>query len=381
MAPVTASQALRFRWRAQQLDAPADSAAVDAPAVLDLGVQDGANHAGRLALTNRGVAVDEAIRVLSDFSDDLLLAWTLRGAPHLYRRSDAGDVQRAVSPFDEDDATRRAISGGKAVSKDGGSVLDALGEVAAAMRDACADPTPKGEVSTALHATLPAVLQVDCRPCKATHPHEQLFRLAALHGGLELQPGTNPPVLRRIPGWRRKPGTGDPAKAADQFGVVRGYLRFLGPAAPAHVAAFLDTSVAQAKAHWPDDVVEVTLEGSKRWILADDADALADAADPGGDASLRLLSGFDLFTAAKDRDLLAPKPRHAELWPSLGRPGVIARDGELLGTWRPKSTGATLTVTASLWAKTDPGVTAQVEEQADLVARSRGQRLAGVTFG
>lgn len=375
---VTRAQALRFRWRAQGLDATEGASGLRDVAALDLGVQDGANHAGRLALAARGVAPDEVVRALSGYTDDLALAWSLRGAPHLYRRSDLPDVQRAVSPFSEADAAKRAVAAGKAISASGLRVLDALAETAAAARDACAAPTGKGALSTALHRVLPGAYQVECRSCGATHPHDQLFRLAPLHGGLELEPGTSPPVLRRLPGWpRRRPGPGDPAAAPERVQVVRGYLRFLGPATPTEVAAFCETNVGEVKAHWPDDAVQVSLEGRRAWVLGADETALANARDA-GEEQARLLSGFDLFTAAKDRALLADKARHPVLWPALGRPGVVVRDGVLLGTWRPRSSGAKLTITLDLWGRTPPALTRQLQQQADLVARARGQRLAGV---
>ena len=103
-----------------------------------------------------------------------------------------------------------------------------------------------------------------CRPCDATHLYEMPFRLAALRAGLELQPGTSPPVLQRIPGSRRRPprATGSTS--------IRAYLRLLGPATPKHVADYLDAPVKDVKARWPDDVVEVTVDG--RGALAAGAD-------------------------------------------------------------------------------------------------------------
>ena len=91
-----------------------------------------------------------------------------------------------------------------------------------------------------------------------------------------------------------------------------------------------------------------------------------------------MLNGFDLLTAAKDRDLVADKARHRQLWPVLGRPGTVARDGEIVGTWRPRSSGRKLTIAVELFRRPASGLVNAVEAQAGLVARARGQELFAV---
>ena len=82
---------MNFRVRAQQLDR-AEGTLADT-AVLDIGVQDTGPDGGRWALALRGVDV----AALS--GEDLVLLWTVRGAPHLYRRADVARVAAAVEPF------------------------------------------------------------------------------------------------------------------------------------------------------------------------------------------------------------------------------------------------------------------------------------------
>lgn len=66
VAPGTRSQVLSFRMRAQQLD-----------------------------------------RDTVELADATVLAWTIRGAPHVYRLEDLPSVAAAVEPFSESDAGKR----------------------------------------------------------------------------------------------------------------------------------------------------------------------------------------------------------------------------------------------------------------------------------
>ncbi|MDD9205540.1 crosslink repair DNA glycosylase YcaQ family protein, partial [Georgenia sp. 10Sc9-8] len=322
----TAEQVLRHRWRAQQLDREHVRAVTDV-AVLDLGVQDGPGQAAAWALTIRGAQVDAS----ADAPDGpIALAWTVRGAPHHYRRADLPAVQVAVSPFTEADAARRIYDAAKPLRAAGVPIVEALRHVAVLERDIVVDPSVKGDVSTALTRRVGAEYLRYCRPCQATHLYEMPFRLAALHAGLELVPGTSPPVLRRVAAWpRREPGpAAEPGAAPPGLQVLRAYLRLLGPTTPTEVAAYLDAPVTVVKEHWPADAVEVGVLGSPAWVLPEDLPALVAAAEPPAEPVARLLSGVDLFTAAKDRALLVPDPaRRKEVWPVLGRPGTLVIDG------------------------------------------------------
>jgi hypothetical protein len=239
------------------------------------------------------------------------------------------------------------------------------------MRSVVTEPMVKGAVSARLADLLDAPYLRFCRSCDATHPYEMPFRLAAPRAGLELRAGTSPPVLERIPDFAP---AGSAAPAHD---VVRAYLRLLGPATPRHVASYLEAPVKDVKARWPADAVEVSVDGERAWLLADDADRLA--ADP--PAVTRLLGPFDLFLQAKDRSLVMPDAARAKaLWPVLGRPGAILHSGEIAGTWRPRKSGTTLRPRVELWMPSSAGLRAEIGEQAERLAAYRGVRLAGIDY-
>ncbi len=367
-ATMTREQVLGFRVRAQQLDRAA-GVATDA-AVLDLGVQDSGPDGGLWALALRGVDVGGL------GADELVTTWTVRGAPHRYRRADLPSVAAAVEPFSEADAGKRIYDAAKPLKAAGIAVLDALDAVAAAMRAVVTRPTAKGEVSARLAETMDPPYLRFCRPCDATHLFEMPFRLAALRGGLELQPGTSPPVLQRIAGFTRA------RVASPDHDVVRAYLRRLGPATHQQVAAYLDAPVADVRRRWPEDAVQVVVGdddggggGGDAWLLADDEAALGEPPP----AATALLGPFDLFLQARDRSLLVPDAARAKaLWPALGRPGAVLHGGDLVGLWRPRSSGGRLTVRVEPWARLSGAARQAVAEQAERLAAHRGVRLAGV---
>ncbi|MBU4614662.1 AlkZ family DNA glycosylase [Rhodococcus sp. GG48] len=367
---VTRAQVLSYRWHVQQLDRPPGSAQCPTDCdLLDLGIQNTGPDGAAWALHLRGTPPGT--------SDDLALAWTLRGAPHRYRRADLSAVAIATAPLSDEDAAKRIFDANRPLKAAGIPTLDALRTVAAEMRDIVRQPTVKGEMSSALTARMDEPYLRFCRPCNATHMYEMPFRLAALQAGLELRPETSPPVLERIPGWRGKPYARTAAKADARFDVIRGYLRFFGPTDPKATASYIDAPVKDVKAHWPSDVTEVSVDGTPGWILTESLDALL---GPPADASVRLLGPFDPYLQLKDRELLVPdEDNRKALWPKLGRPGAVAVGGEIVGLWRPRTSGKKLSVEVTAWEKLPARTKAAIEEQADTLAAFRGQSAGAVT--
>lgn len=378
---ISRRDALVFRLgRHGLLDAsPSDTQRFETAPVLDLGVPDSGADGSTWALANRGIHPADP--------DDVLLVWTLRGAPHVYRRTDVAAVAVATAPFSEADARSRVFDASKPLIAAGIEVLSALATVAEAMRDVVGEPTAKGDVSTTLTARLPEPYLRHCRPCDTTHLYEQPFRLAALQAGLELAPGTSPPVMRRIPGFDplrfAAPGTAAEAR----HDVLRVQLRLSGPIRRADTAKVADAPRKDVAAHWPDDIVEVAItdedvgpRAEPRHLLAGDVEHLhATAGDAG--RGTRLLGPFDPYLQLQDRTLLLPDERQRkDLWRVLGRPGAIIHDGEIVGTWRPRAKAKSLTVAVTPWVTLSGRASAAIETQAELLAAHREVSLAGVAW-
>ncbi len=131
MVVVARNEVLSFRVRGQQLDR--DAGGLPDTAVLDIGVQDSGPDGGLWALALRGVDVSSLP------ADALSTVWTVREAPHLYRREDLPFVAAAVEPFSDADAGKRIYDAAKPLKAAGIGNIPGL--------DAVTAPMAKGGVS------------------------------------------------------------------------------------------------------------------------------------------------------------------------------------------------------------------------------------------
>ena len=366
---VTRAQVLAYRARAQGLLREATTIAeLD---VLDLGIQDAMGQPAAAAFDARlaGSTPPDAFGP----GKRLALVWSLRGAPYVHRRKDLDALAGALYPLSEADAIGRLNETGPSVAKAGITGFEQFELAAAAMADVVTSPTAKGAVSGAVTRRLPDVMSRDCRPCKARHVSDSAMRSTALAAGLELQPGTAPPVLQPRPRAKRA----DQPNARALAGMIDAYLRLLGPATSKEVADYLGARRPDLEAYWPADLVEVSVDGQQAWVPPSAGKALA-AAKP--IEVVRLLAGFDPFLQARDRNLLVPdKAVQKALWPVLGRPGALLVDGEVVGVWRPKSSGKKLTLAVEAFVPLPASVWEKVDAEAERTAAYRGATSVSVT--
>jgi len=357
-------QVLAYRVAAQGLHR--DATAVERLGVLDIGVQEAMGHPAALAFAARLPAVATVDPEIGP-GHHLALAWTLRGAPHVHRRRDLDAVGRALWPLSEADAAGRLNETGPSVKKAGIAALEQYRIAVDAMREVITAPTAKGAASTEVTRRIPKVMWRDCRPCKTHHVSDSAMRTAAPSAGLEIEPGTAPPVLVPRKGAKLPDGPDPKALAA----LAIGYLTYLGPARGHEFAGYLEARRADVEQAWPDaGLVEVDVEGRRTWLPEA---ALSTARRPPAAELVRLLGPFDPYLQARDRDLLVPdKAAHKALWPVLGRPGALLVDGEIAGTWRTKASGRKLTITVTPFGALPAPVWRTVEDEAARVAEVRG---------
>ncbi|MFF8831264.1 DNA glycosylase AlkZ-like family protein [Streptomyces sp. NPDC015131] len=352
MSSAQRSEVSRDRVLAYRVAAHGFDRSSPAPDVLALGVRDTPYGSARQALAARGAS-----------PDGLRLVWSLRGAPHLHRSGDLPALAAALWPVDDADATARIDT---AVIKEGARLgVAAFRVTAGALRAVVGGPMAKGEVSTAVSAAVPESLTYWCEPCGARHISGLLFQQAGLFGAVGVVPEGRGTVLAPLPERFPVP---DGASGTDE--LVRAFLRFLGPATPAEVAAHLGTRPAAVRSVWPGDLAEVWVEGRRAWLPADARDALVSAVDPG---LVRLLPPGDPFLQARDRALVVPdRGRAKEVWRPVGGPGALLAGTEIAGTWRARAAGRRLDVTVTPFGPLSAAVRERLDAEAAVVAAARG---------
>ncbi len=250
----------------------------------------------------------------------------------------------------------------------------ALDVVAEAMGAVVTRPMTKGQVSAAVTERVPEGLSGWCHQCQARHVFEQLFRLAGLPAGLQLEPGRSPTTFAPIEGW---PGV--PRQPADTASLVETYLALLGPATMAQAAGYLGTTQAEVRPAWPGGLAEVRVEGRSAWVPGAALQALREAPPA---RVVRLLPPSDPYLEAGDRTLLVPDKSHQRaLWRVLGPPGAVLVDGEIAGLWRARAGGrGRLEITVSPFRAVPTPTRAAVEDEAGRVAAVSGAAAVDVRY-
>ncbi|WYB33452.1 crosslink repair DNA glycosylase YcaQ family protein [Streptomyces sp. SM1P] len=241
---------------------------------------------------------------------------------------------------------------------------------AEAFRRTVVEPLGKGGVSTAVSAAVPESLTYWCTPCGARHISGLLFQQAGLFGSVRVGAERRKTVLSPLGSPFPVPET-----ASGTQDLIRAYLRFLGPATRAEVAAFLGTRPTAIRPVWPEELVEVSVDGAAAWLPESEVEALRGA--PRADAgTVRLLPPGDPFLQARDRSLLLPeKDRQKELWRATGGPGAVLAGSEIVGTWRARSAGRRAEVTVTGFDALSASVRA-LETEAQTVAEVRQAKEA-----
>ena len=117
-----------------------------------------------------------------------------------------------------------------------------------------------------------------------------------------------------------------------------------------------------------DELLPVAFGGASGWVLAVDADGIAEASAA---ASVRLLPAFDQYVVAASRqaEQLMPGPFKDRVYRPQGwLSPVLLAGGRMLGTWRQASKGRRLQVTVEPFTKVSAGVRHQAEHEAERLA-------------
>jgi hypothetical protein len=380
----TRERVLAFRLRRQNLVRRLVAGRMP-DAIAACGVRNSPPGSAQVALLARvdGVSAERVSAALADRS--VVEVHDPRMVPALVPAEDLAVF--TVGGVGTDDASLRekfGVVAAKALAQAGISATDALALVVEAARAELAGGVrATGELSAAMTARLPEPMSLWCERCGSRHIHESLFRLPGSLGISCIAPRSGRAVRYvRVDGWlgREAPAVGSPAARDAGRELVRRFLHCYGPATPAGFAAWTGIGVAAARQRFTelaDDVREVSWDGQQGSVLRDDVDDLRGARPASG---VRLLPPNDPYLLAPDRATLVPDPsRRRAVWRSLGAPGTLVVDGEIVATWRSQKKGTVLRVQISYFDRPVAKAAALIERETHLLAELRGCRTAEVT--
>ncbi len=294
-------------------------------------------------------------------SGELVVAHVVRGAIHVVRPEDFGLFGRAVISTDDDELgvqLGRQVQG-LAEEKEF-RPTDALKEVAEATKDALGggQALDKNDLHAALRERVGEDLMPWCKGCRSHHVAPMLWRYATVAAGARLDSERR--YTAGKPGGRRAGGD-----------VVRKFLRFYGPSTPGEFAEWAGMSKPQANRIWKaveGELAEVKIgAGGAAWVLDED---LGNLESPGEADGVRLIPPGDPYLQKANRSLLAgDADLRKRLFRPVASPGVVLKDGRLVGLWRVKAKGKQAEVS---FEKIGRIAKADLEEEAGRIAELRG---------
>lgn len=323
------AQLLRQRLRAHDLDGGTRGLA--GVAVLLCGLRDSDHWTGDASLALRLGSADAVAEARA--TGRLVTAMTLRGAPHVVRTGDVTNFRAALVPATVDDLEATTGPLPSAVAERD----DPLAEVAAAVDEVFSAGITKAELSAAATLLLPPALTPYCERCATSHPIDGLFRLATLRAWLLLVPGERTQTFTRLDGHQ---GAATPRGTAQAREALLSHaVQVSAPADPRQLAAWLGLSPASVADFRPK--VDLVFEPST-----------SSRPQP----RTRLLPPRDPWLRGSNRDWLLGSncDRCADVFRSLGAPGIVLIEGEVAGTARFRKSGRRLQVTLDLWRLPGP---------------------------
>lgn len=343
---------LQQRLAAHRLDHPARRVSDVGP--LLCGLQDSDDGTAPTSLALRWGGADAVEAAIEDGS--LVTAMSLRGTPHLHRADQLEKVRAAMTMTSRRDL--QSVCGD--LSDEVATHDDPVGEVARAAGRAIGaeEGMSKTDLSTAVTPLLPTDLAPYCTPCGVHHAIDGLFRLATLRAWLVLVPGTRTQTFRRFDnvGGAGKP----PARAVTEARteLAQSAAQLAEPADRGQLGSWLG---------WHPRSVDDALGGDRQ-------PKTSPRGRPGRRA--RLLPARDPWLRGSNRAWLLGEhtDRRSEVFRSLGAPGVVVVDGELVGVWRHRKKDKTLSVEVELWGPTSHQD--ELEADAQVAAQVRDLTLA-----
>ncbi len=317
----------------------------------------------------------------------LLQAWSLRGAPYLFPARDAAVFTLGLLPEDEESLRAFILGAEQALDLLGMSATEAVERTAAALcevldgRVLANKQRLDAELAERVAVRLPPQQLAAWQSPSWYGPNQRLgeavvsfsLRPVSLRGLVCFAPRRgNEASFVRTDQWLGAPlPAADPEQARAE--LVRRYLHCYGPSTVKHLAEWAGIGQAQATRAWAlvePELVEVSLDGHRAWLLERDVACLMSPPTPEG---VRFLPPHDPYLALRDRATLIPdKALQRRLWRVMGNPGVVLVDGRPVALWRPRKAGRRLKLRIEAFAAISEGVRPAMEAEAASLAPFKG---------
>lgn len=371
---VTREQAVRFRLLAHGLRERSPTESLERCAGL-IGLHDSPEGSALLALRARLQDLDpETYRCALLEDRTLVRVWGVRGAPYVVPTRDAHIFTNGALPQDDESLASLLTGDMLGLQNAGVSAREAFDKTVEAVDAVLDRPMRKRDLSVALHGHVPRELEPWCDGCQVKHIPDGLLRIVGLTGGVVFGPRVEgSPALARTREWLGRDLSCEDRTEARKA-LARRFLRQYGPITHSHFATWTNLSVTDTRRTWErlqEEMAPVALDGRRCCILKEDLGVLRDAPHASG---ARFLPPNDPFLAQRDRAVLIPERElRRKVWKPVGNPGVLLIDGEPVGIWRAKAKTRRLEITLETWSPIPARRRAELEQEADIVARLRGR--------
>jgi Winged helix DNA-binding domain len=357
------------------------------------GVQNSPPGSALLALHARVERITPALMERAVAEDKILLqTWSLRGAPFYFPTEDASVFTTGVLPTGEE-ARRHFIPGveqaldvldmslAEAVELSGADIRAvlsgrrlAINELGAELAERIAGGLP-GRQRKAWEGPGPYAAN---QPLGEGVVHFCL-RVLTLQGVvcLATRTGNKAPFVL-LDEWLGHP-LPDSDRDVARAELLRRYLHCYGPTTRKDFARWLGVFAGDVDPWWRlvEDEMTAVEFGGRAWILTEDLGALRSSLTPNG---VRLLPPRDPYTQMRDRETIADKRYHREVWKSVGDPGALMTNGKITGIWRARKSGRTLAMIIKTFSSLREKERKSIQDEAEQVALLRGAASVGVEF-
>jgi hypothetical protein len=303
----------------------------------------------------------------------LVILWSVRGAPYIVPADDLEVFSAGALPLDAT-SFRNALGGwADALEKAGLDPFETLERMVKAAGELLDGRTLNvNDLRDQIYARVRSLSTVKRPTFTRADMPEPLFRAVGTAGGVCIIAGrgTNS-ELARTDQWLRSTRH-RPDRAPARAELARRFLHCYGPATAQQFAEWTQRSLADAKdalSLLEGELVEVTVDRKRAWLLGRDQGALSSPPEPHG---TRLLPAQDPFLQQRDRLTLLPnEAERRNLWQPTRGPGGVLVDGAIVGTWRARTKRARLEVTVEPFSRLSRTARDSIGAEAERIAAFR----------